>query len=334
MAKKQLYLTYALKNNIVTHISEVESGLKCSCVCPSCGEQLIARKGSKRIHHFAHCSGQNCEYGYETSLHFAAKEIISRTKKFKVPDLYLKFSSYKKNLLISAEKEIKVDDVKLEKRYGDIVPDIVIISNGEEIFVEIFVTHSIDNNKLEKLKRAGISTIEIDLSKIDHTISTEELSNIILTDSSLKQWKYSVEEQEWLERFYNVSDSLDVVERAFTIHVDNCPIKSRVWNNKPYANFRYDCLSCEYCISVEGDVGFLCSGKQRIANLEDFNIPIEERIRDKDERLKIIKKGTKTEEKCPKCGSFLFVNENLIICGNHQGCNYKAQIDMDTGEII
>ena len=82
MNKKQLNLTYALKNGEVISISDVESGLKCGCVCPSCGEPLVAKKGSKVMHHFAHHSGHTCEYGYETSLHLAAKEIISRAKKF------------------------------------------------------------------------------------------------------------------------------------------------------------------------------------------------------------------------------------------------------------
>ena len=47
----------------------------------------------------------------------------------------------------------------MEQRYGNIVPDIVLVSNGKELFIEIFVTHRIDEVKLEKLKQANISTI-------------------------------------------------------------------------------------------------------------------------------------------------------------------------------
>ncbi len=166
MAKKQLKLTYALKNNVITSVLDVDSGLKCNCFCPACGEPLVAKKGRKMMHHFAHYTGHNCEYGYESSLNLAAKEILSKAKKFVIPPVYLKFfESYKIDELISESIEIPIDDVKLEKRFGDIVPDIVMSSQGRKIFVEIFVTHYIDDAKLAKIQKADISTIEIDLSK-------------------------------------------------------------------------------------------------------------------------------------------------------------------------
>ena len=49
MAKKQLNLTYALKNNLLVHISDVERGKNCQCVCPACNEPLIAKKGEKVV---------------------------------------------------------------------------------------------------------------------------------------------------------------------------------------------------------------------------------------------------------------------------------------------
>ncbi|MBQ5523446.1 MAG: hypothetical protein IIT86_11670 [Oscillospiraceae bacterium] len=65
---KQLNLIYALQNGSIVNISDVESGLKCNCVCPACGERLVAKKGNKMMHHFAHYSDANCAYGYESSL--------------------------------------------------------------------------------------------------------------------------------------------------------------------------------------------------------------------------------------------------------------------------
>ena len=66
---KRNQLIDALKDGVTTSIEQIESGLKCGCICPSCGEPLAAKKGAKRMHHFSHYSGHNCEYGYETSLH-------------------------------------------------------------------------------------------------------------------------------------------------------------------------------------------------------------------------------------------------------------------------
>ena len=72
---------YALRNNSIVSISDVESGLKCGCVCPACWERLIAKKGKIMMHHFAYYSGENCAYGYESSLHLAAKDIITKAPK-------------------------------------------------------------------------------------------------------------------------------------------------------------------------------------------------------------------------------------------------------------
>ena len=49
----------------IRHVGEVESGIACECTCPACGGRLIAKKGTKMIHHFAHAVGESCEYGYE-----------------------------------------------------------------------------------------------------------------------------------------------------------------------------------------------------------------------------------------------------------------------------
>lgn len=255
------------------------------------------------MHHFAHHTGHNCEYGYESSLHLAAKEIISNAKKFVIPAVYLDFpGSNKESLLLSPAKEISIDNVKLERRYGDIVPDIVVVSGGKELFVEIFVTHKIDDVKFEKLKKANISTIEIDLSEQDETISTDELSQILLNDNDAKTWKYNALTQKYLKRFYSVADKRNIISRGFALHVDYCPIKSRVWKGKPYANFMDDCLYCDYCISAEEKYSILCSGRLRITTLKDFDIPEEKRIKESNDRIHDIKESAFMAGNCPICG--------------------------------
>ena len=160
-------LIYARKDGNIVSIDEVQSGKDCGCVCPACGDELIARKGEKRMHHFAHRSNEDCEYGYESSLHLAAKDILSRAKKMVIPPVYVEFpQSGKPKELLYPEKEIDIDYVKLENRFDDIIPDIVVDSGDEHFFIEIYVTHPIDDEKLKKLKEKKISTIEIDLGRI------------------------------------------------------------------------------------------------------------------------------------------------------------------------
>ena len=337
MAKKQLNLTYALKDGIITNIADVESGLKCGCKCPACGEPLVAKKGSKIMHHFAHHAGQNCEYGYESSLHLAAKDILSKAKKIVIPPVYLDFpDSYKKELIAEA-KEIDVEKVELEKRFNDIIPDIVVYTANKQFFVEIFVTHCIDDEKLEKLRKANISTIEIDLSNRKNTITKEELTELLLGNSDEKKWKYNAVTQRYLQHFFDVADKRKLVTRGFAIHVDDCPIKCRVWKGKPYANFFDDCLYCEYCISVNGGQEMLCSGKSRIATIEDFDIPEDIRIKNSNDKIKEMKERDIAAGNCPNCGCRLVERQSqygvFLGCSNYPHCRFTASTDPNTGEI-
>lgn len=266
----RLNLTYAIKDGNLTHISEVERGLKCGCVCSACGEALIARKGPKMMHHFAHKSKENCAYGYETSLHLAAKEILAGAKKMVIPGTYIEFNSHKHTICISKTTEITIEKVELERRFRNVIPDVIIYVNGKPIFIEIFVTHPIDDEKLDKLKELGISTIEIDLSQINHSITTEELSDILLKDSELKYWKYNVLSDNYKKKFLYTADRRSITWRYGTPCIYNCPIYKKQSNK--YVSLINDCEHCEYCI-VSTYSFVHCSGRQRISSIEDLNRP-------------------------------------------------------------
>ena len=331
---------YALRDGSIISINDItdeERGLKCNCVCSACGDRLEAKiKAERRKRHFAHYSRQDCEYGYESSLHLAAKDLLSKASKMVIPPVYVRFpGSYKKAELVSKAKEIQIERVELEKRVGSIIPDIVVYSGGKCLFVEIFVTHPIDNEKLEKIRNENISTIEVDLSRLNQAVSVEELSDYLLEDNDLKTWKFNRVSELWLKRFLTIADEKDLVSRGMTIHVDYCPLRMRVWNGKPYANFIDDCQGCRYLIACsEGKIR--CSGRQKIATVADFSIPeadrvksptlcVEEKIIQSDEERMIpdISNG-----KCPLCGGRLVVRNGRFGrfwgCSSYPYCSFRA----------
>jgi len=270
MAPKRLNLTYALKDGLITHISQVERGIKCGCYCPACGDKLIAKKGQSVIHHFAHQASKDCEYSYESSLHFAAKEILSRSRKMLIPPVSIHFpNSYKKDILLHDTTEITIDRVELEHRFDNVVPDVVIYVGTKRLYIEIFVAHRVDKEKLHKLQEANISTIEIDLSKLDHSITTEELTALLTENNNSKNWLYNAFAHENLRKFYYVADWRKIISKEFYTRVDGCPIAVRSWHGKAYANLD-DCLGCEYCISHTYKGGILCSGRQRVSSIQDI----------------------------------------------------------------
>ena len=196
-----------------------------------------------------------------------------------IPPVYVEFpQSGKPKELISMEREISIDDVELEKRFDTIIPDIVVYSGDKYFFVEIYVTHPIDDEKLKKLEEKNISTIEIDLSKIKRDISVEELSDILLKSSDRKSWKYNAVSDKWYRHFEkDASDELPLKRHGGgTYYVDRCPLQDLNWTN--YANVRDDCMRCVYCISYSRGKNLLCSGRKRISTIADFSISKEERV--------------------------------------------------------
>ena len=242
-----------------------------------------------------------------------------------IPPVYVEFpQSGKPKELISKGREISIDDVKLEKRFDDIIPDIVVDSGDEHFFIEIYVTHPIDDEKLKKLKEKKISTIEIDLSKEKRDISVEELSDILLKTSPQKSWKYHTESEKWYQQFEKASDKMPLTQRGLALHVDGCPIGIRNWKGKNYANFVDDCTGCEYCFSYAHEGYILCSGRERIAKKKDFLISKEERISNsnslppKFQDCPICKVQLVREKKdkgdvwqCPRCTFYIPVGFNL-----------------------
>ena len=336
--KNRSNLIYALKDGVAISIENVERGLQCGCVCPACGERLVAKKGSKQVRHFAHYSNRNCAYGYESSLHLAAKEILSKAHTIVLPAVNVLFpDSYKEKEEVCCAKEIQIEKVELEKNFQTIVPDVVIFSGGKKIFLEIYVTHAIDEKKLEKLKEMGISTIEVDLSKRENAITYHELETILLQDSKEKQWKYNAVSSKWLKRFYNAADLRALVKRGYAIHVDDCPINMRSWRGKSYANYIDDCLNCEYCISAYVTGGMLCSGNIGISTLRDFTLSSEQRFRKKHEKIEQKKMNMFAAGICPNCGGKLIERQgkygNFLGCSNYPHCRFTANLNTDTGEI-
>lgn len=113
--------------------------------------------------------------------------------------------------------------------------------------------HTINEEKLNKIKSLGLSTIEIDLSQTDREISYEDLKNILINSYSEKQWIFNKFVTSNVEKLYNVSKIYPVICRRTSYnrvvyHIDNCPKKARNYYGSPYANVELDCYECEYFI--------------------------------------------------------------------------------------
>ncbi len=175
--------------------------------CPHCNNEVIARIGKHNVPHFSH-KGLSCDNikAKESGLHLLCKEILSTEKCIFLPqitiydknafignELYEKWSSkidnkFQKNFIYASGRKISFNSIKIENKINDIIPDII-IEGKKRLFVEIAVTHFIDELKKEKILQNNYTVLEIDMSDfINKNMDREEIKNELINSINNKKW--------------------------------------------------------------------------------------------------------------------------------------------------
>lgn len=273
-------LPYGLKNETLVHISDAQQGLACDCVCPACKQPLVARKGILKVHHFAHHRSVECAKAVETALHLASKQILMECREIAIPGVTIELTT-RHWMLITGARTIPLEAVHEEHRTEDIVPDILAYSGGTPLMIEINVTHGVDEAKLAKIRRLGISAIEIDLFPpvICRTFSHDELLDAVVRQTYNKTWIHNVKADKFKRLLLRTGERKKTIRRGYALHVDDCPINARIRRGKSYANVIDDCLGCVFSLEIPNcDLGIpnydiayvLCGGKRKIRTLEEL----------------------------------------------------------------
>ena len=195
-------IIYAIdsQNNFV-YVDNVANGLACDCYCPACKERLVAKNGGKkRIHHFSHVSGVDCEGAYETMLHRLAKikvqEAFLNKSEFSIQFKHTSYCSKVntcrlarnvncyattrkifnlKDYYDSCEQEVQYDSINRRsdlKLYSSKYP------HRQPIYIEFYVTHASDDFKLHN----GGKVIEV---KIESERDIEKIVENGFIESSI-----------------------------------------------------------------------------------------------------------------------------------------------------
>ncbi|TMN71710.1 hypothetical protein CWB85_09795 [Pseudoalteromonas sp. S1727] len=173
------------EQNWITSIDDVQRGLKCNCTCVDCGSQLIAKKGAVQANHFAHApddkKAKHCKWSYETELHLLAKEVLNNNKKLTIP--IGNFDPYNFTLIFdNVDIETPIDNSKR-------IPDVIGYSKGEQILIEIAVSHFCGTEKTSEYRRLNKNAIEFDFSNFvpsSEVITLEEVSDLF--ENSNAKW--------------------------------------------------------------------------------------------------------------------------------------------------
>jgi hypothetical protein len=196
--RKDIEISYALRAGVIVHVSEVERGLDCGCVCARCGDALVARKGPSRQHHFAHYRDSDCPGAAESLLHRLAKELLSNAKFLALPGYIFRAKSKPRfgRPPVSIEREIlaarrlAINSVAVEQPLGPMVPDLLLRSDEVDLILEIAVSHRVDRAKLRHIRRMNIPAIELSLTAEDLLLSRSELFKRLVEELSIKSWLF------------------------------------------------------------------------------------------------------------------------------------------------
>lgn len=173
--KSSVKVPYAEKEGRLVHVSTVERGLKCAAICPVCHQAVVARKGTKIRHHFAHYPGANCSA--ETALHYIARQLIS-------DKLHAALSGRKglrvhwKCLVCANHHSLNllhnVANITTEKALEDCRPDIALLDRNRQptALIEIVVSHRPDQAVLALSARRQIPLL---IFRLNTATDLEEL---------------------------------------------------------------------------------------------------------------------------------------------------------------
>lgn len=262
---REFQLPYAIKDGELIHISQVESGLACGCICPSCSATLVAKKGQKVEHHFSHYAADACSAALETAIHLAAKDVLKVANRIALPAVIVDFSSGFREIELAESKTYQIDSVRAEKKTGNIIPDLILDISGHQLLVEVFVTHSVDNEKLRQIDELGISAIEIDLSSAPRDLPMKALSELILDGIDNKKWlnneRANVVYKDLMRKTARKKiENLAKWNVSYIRGVKKCPEfmrrskwRIRVVNSDKLSGEAnvYDCVYCKYCLEKE-----------------------------------------------------------------------------------
>ncbi len=252
MGYRDDYLTWGIDSSTGArkHIDDAARGQGCDCHCEGCGAPLVAKKGAIRVSHFAHASGyEPCGYTPETKVHLLAKAIIEEESAIWLPGLKIyinkkdgRGTAKKVEIPIHREGVFPLYEVRSETRVGDLQPDIYAVCNFEPIFIEFAVSHFCSHEKVKKVKKSRVSTVEIDLSAVPQDISKEGLRKRIMSGQTGPRSRWIFHPGEALVRAREKQDE----EPASKLRQGKADARSR----RGKADARINWLYCNHCHSA------------------------------------------------------------------------------------
>lgn len=262
-------IPFALRKNQIITIAEAERGLQCNCICLACGSKLVAKKGQRQAHHFAHYRGHQCKHGLETALHRRIKALFEQRRSINLPPIYL----HRQKAAYLPAQRFPYNAIKEEPYIGQLQPDLLLKSGSKTLLLEIAVTHQSPPKKISKLRRLGYAALEIDAlalyeahCKQPGQPDIQGFERSLLQGLSFKKWLFNPLQQRAEYRLRKLAIQRAVKHRRYKgfwqYIVEGCPLGKRRWRSgfrqgEAFANVIQDCMHCERCVHLEYEQAYV-----------------------------------------------------------------------------
>lgn len=245
-------------NGIMCHISEVENGKACGCICPSikCSSPLIANQGSKKAHYFSHQTNTDCDG--ESALHLAAKQILeesaSESLNLILPEIRGIYSTTDMAGEVIERSRVELACFQLKEARqevrlsNDLIADVVSQSvKHETLAVEVFVTNAKDEQGESKYKSVGVDAIEIDLSALPWSVDRNDLKKAVL-ETANRRWLHCTKKYELdSELKLQVNDEVNSANHSYLANIYD--IAKSLSSNLNMPNFTWPSLKANRKLS-------------------------------------------------------------------------------------
>ena len=318
----------------VVTVDNVERGLACGCICPSCGTRLEARKGESRAHHFAHETNKECLYGAEISIYHAFYELLNTSKRFFLPDAILSFNSRKKDELVKKGSLISLTEVEYNNDSITYPPELLCYSGSKCFQIILDFESYYDKKDYQSIKEYGkqhnIAVVSVAIEKMESLTTFDALQEYIDTPMH-KQWIYNRLIEEWDVKYRQLAITPTPFEFGYL-----CLAQKNQYKNVYSAQVE-DCLYCQYCYDHMQEK--FCIAHSYVNHVEDFHKSEKERKQQFYDfnHLKPIKKIN--EYTCPRCGSPMKkrIGPKGIIfagCSKFPQCRGTRRVEQTTEQVI
>lgn len=171
-------------------------------LCPKCEDELtlynhwplgrVRMRGQRKHYFYSHKKGSNCAGAQMTVLHSLAQKILFEEKKIMLPE-YKGEHGYNENSVSKEFAKVVLENTIVEDGLFR-RPDCIARKTNEadpkhDLWIEIFVTHPLDDIKISEIRESGTYCIEIDMREfLNKDFTQDSIRDFLLNSPRNRKW--------------------------------------------------------------------------------------------------------------------------------------------------